>query len=130
MFDIKGDIHDRYTLEFKIGYTRSDENVEVSDFVMDSWLFLPDSMNINQGTYTKDDFYRDFRAMLRLITPVFSLEEIANPNCLPLTRLKTLSAALARISIRRMRRFTSIKSRCSAISSGVPIAMNFFAFLA
>ncbi|MBR2192321.1 MAG: hypothetical protein IJ910_03295 [Bacteroidaceae bacterium] len=96
MFDIKGDIHDRYTLEFKIGYTRSDENVEVSDFVMDTWLFLPDSMNINQGTYTKDDFYRDFRAMLRLITPVFSLEEIANPNCLPLTRLKTLSAALAK----------------------------------
>ena len=96
MFSIKGDIHDRYTLEFKIGYSRSDENAEVSDFVMDTWLFLPDSMNINQGTYTKVNFYRDFRAMMRLLTPVFTLEEIANPKCLPLSRLKEWCSALAK----------------------------------
>ena len=96
MFNIKGDIHDRYTLEFKIGYSRSDENAEVSDFVMDTWLFLPDSMNINQGTYTKVNFYRDFRAMMRLLTPVFTLEEIASPTCLPLSRLKEWCSALAK----------------------------------
>ena len=96
MFDIRGDIHDRYTLEFKIGYTRSDENVEVSDFVMDTWLFLPDSMNINQGTYTKDGFYRDFRTMVRLITPVFSIDELADSASLPLSRLREWSEKLAR----------------------------------
>lgn len=87
MYDIKGDIHDRYTLEFKVGYSR-DSKEEESDFKMDTWVFIPDSLGVNQSTYQKESFYRDFRTMVRLITPVFSLEEIANPNNLPLSRLE------------------------------------------
>ncbi len=88
MYEIKGDIHDRYTLEFKIGYSHDSKEKEVSDFKMDTWVFIPDTLGISQGTYSKESFYRDFRTMVRLITPVFSLEEIANPNKLPLSRLE------------------------------------------
>ncbi len=87
MYDIKGDIHDRYTLEFKIGFSR-DSKEEESDFKMDTWVFIPDTLGINQSTYTKESFYRDFRTMVRLITPSFTLEDIANPNKLPLSRLE------------------------------------------
>lgn len=87
MYDIKGDIHDRYTLEFKIGFSR-DSKEEESDFKMDTWVFIPDTLGINQSTYTKESFYRDFRTMVRLITPSFSLDDIANPNKLPLSRLE------------------------------------------
>lgn len=87
MYDIKGNIHDRYTLEFKIGFSR-DSKEEESDFKMDTWVFIPDTLGINQSTYTKESFYRDFRTMVRLITPSFSLEDIANPDKLPLSRLE------------------------------------------
>lgn len=54
---------------------------------MDTWVFLPDTLGINQSTYTKERFYRDFRSMLRLITPVYSLAQIASPDELPQQRL-------------------------------------------
>lgn len=87
MLEIKGEIHDRYTLEFKIGYSCSPDSDDVSDFVMDSWMFIPDALCINSGTYPKESFYRDVRTLVRLITPVFTLEQIADKDCLPLSRL-------------------------------------------
>lgn len=88
MFDIKGSIHDRYTLEFKIGYSRDNKEQEESDFRMDTWMFIPDTLGVNQSTYTKERFYRDFRTMVRLITPSFTLSEIANTKKLPYSRLE------------------------------------------
>lgn len=87
MLEIKGKIHDRYTLEFKVGYSRYSPSAAVNDFMMDTWIFVPDSLYINAKTYSKSNFYRDFRALTRLITPVYTLEEIANPRVLPLVRL-------------------------------------------
>lgn len=87
MLEIKGKIHDRYTLEFKVGYSRYSQSAAVNDFMMDTWIFVPDSLYINAKTYSKNDFYRDFRALTRLITPVYTLDEIANPRVLPLVRL-------------------------------------------
>ena len=72
MLDIQGKIHDRYTLEFKVGYSRYSPSAAVSDFMMDTWIFIPDSLYINAKTYPKSNFYRDFRALVRLITPVYT----------------------------------------------------------
>ena len=42
MLEIHGKIHDRYTLEFKVGYSRYSPSAAVSDFMMDTWIFIPD----------------------------------------------------------------------------------------
>ena len=60
MLEIHGKIHDRYTLEFKVGYSRYSPSAAVSDFMMDTWIFIPDSLYINAKTYPKSNFYRDF----------------------------------------------------------------------
>lgn len=87
MLEIQGKIHDRYTLEFKVGYSRHSPTAVVSDYMMDTWIFIPDSLYINQKTYPKSNFYRDFRALVRLITPVYTLVELADEKSLPLSRL-------------------------------------------
>lgn len=87
MLEINGKIHDRYTLEFKVGYSHDSPDTAVSDFQMDSWIFIPDSLYINAKTYSKSNFYRDFRALVRLITPVYTLEEVAKHDALPFSRL-------------------------------------------
>lgn len=88
MFSIQGKIHDRYSLEFKIGFSRDNKEQQKSDFKMDTWVFIPDTLGINASTYSKESFYRDFRTMVRLITPNFTLEQIADKNNLPLSRLE------------------------------------------
>ena len=95
MLEIHGKIHDRYTLEFKVGYSRYSPSAAVSDFMMDTWIFIPDSLYINAKTYPKSNFYRDFRALVRLITPVYTLEEVADEEALPLSRLLMCCRELA-----------------------------------
>lgn len=73
MIDIKTKIHDRFSIEFKVGFvTRSKEN----DFSLAMWFFLPDSLDVNPSTYTKHDFYKDVKSNVRLITPKYSLREL------------------------------------------------------
>ena len=95
MLEIQGKIHDRYTLEFKVGYSRHSPAAVVSDFLMDTWIFIPNALYINAKTYPKSDFYRDFRALVRLITPVYSLEELADAKALPQTRMRQCCSAFA-----------------------------------
>ena len=95
MLEIHGKIHDRYTLEFKVGYSRYSPSAAVSDFMMDTWIFIPDSLYINAKTYPKSNIYRDFRALVRLITPVYTLEEVADEEALPLSRLLMCCRELA-----------------------------------
>ena len=56
MLEIHGKIHDRYTLEIKVGYSRYSPSAAVSDFMMDTWIFIPDSLYINAKTYPKSNF--------------------------------------------------------------------------
>lgn len=95
MLEIQGKIHDRYTLEFKVGYSRYSTSAAVSEFVMDTWIFIPDSLYINAKTYPKSNFYRDFRALVRLMTPAYTLDEVADDGALPLSRLRLCCRALA-----------------------------------
>lgn len=88
MLKINAKIHDKYTLEFKVGYARSQTDLSVSNFVMDTWIFIPDALYINDKTYSKSDFYRDFRTQVRLITPVYSLQQLGDEREMPLSRLE------------------------------------------
>jgi hypothetical protein len=82
MIDIQSKIHDQFTVEFKVGYI-AESNTRESDFIMNSWIFIPDSLDINRRTYSKEMFYHDARSHMRLITPVYELHQLTQPGNLP-----------------------------------------------
>lgn len=82
MIDIQVRIHDKYSVEFKIGYVVKG-NSNVNDFMMNTWIFIPHNLDINPSTYSKNQFYRDVKSSVRLITPIYKLEEVANDESLP-----------------------------------------------
>lgn len=87
MIDIQVHIHDRFSVEFKIGYVvkkRSKKN----DFMMNTWIFVPNNLDITSFTYSKNQFYRDVKSNIRLITPVYRLEKVADNQALPLMFLQ------------------------------------------
>ena len=97
MITIQAKKHDNFSVEFKFGFEEKDKD-EQADFAVNSWLFVPNSIGINPDTYGKKQFYRDIKSNVRLITPVFSLKEIADPDALPLTSLRRAIENLAATS--------------------------------
>ncbi len=87
MIDVQVRIHDRFVVEFKIGYVAPKDKPH-SDFMLNMWMFVPNNLDINQDTYTKEQFYRDVKSNIRLITPIYSLKEVADENALPFQFLK------------------------------------------
>ncbi len=86
MIFIKPKIHDSNTLEFKVGFVPQD-GVTYNDFSMNTWIFIPEVLDVNKHTYTKDTFYCDILSHLRLITPSYRLMELADAHSLPCSRL-------------------------------------------
>ena len=82
MIELSTKIHDKFTLEFKVGFnTEHDSNpMKYSDYVMNTWIFVPNSLDINAAKYSKNDFYRDLKSGVRLITPSYSLHELATDD--------------------------------------------------
>jgi len=80
MIDLEAKIHDKFTLEFKVGFNteKAIKPMKYSDFVMNTWIFVPNSLDINAAKYSKDDFYRDIKSDVRLITPDYPLHDLAN----------------------------------------------------
>jgi len=80
MIDLTTKIHDKFTLEFKVGFNteKTGHPLKHSDFVMNTWIFVPNSLDINAAKYSKEDFYRDIKSDVRLITPDYPLHNLAN----------------------------------------------------
>ena len=80
MIDLSTKIHDKFTLEFKVGFNtqQAEKPMKYSDYVMNTWIFVPNSLDINAAKYSKEDFYRDLKSGVRLITPSYGLHELAN----------------------------------------------------
>jgi hypothetical protein len=87
MIEERVKIHDQFSLEFKIGFT-AQKNQDENNFSMNMWIFIPNSLYINQYTYSKTDFYRDLQSNIRLITPIYLLRNIVNPKELPFRLLE------------------------------------------
>ena len=97
MIDIQTKIHDKFTLEFKVGFiAKKNQNIlNVNDFVMNTWIFVPNSLDINKSKYSKENFYRDIKSGVRLITPSYLLHDLANDDTLlPYQLLETSVKAI------------------------------------
>jgi hypothetical protein len=78
-------------LEFKVGYVAKRKDT-MSYFDMNTWIFIPDSLDINAKTYLKSNFYRDVRSYVRLITPTYLLRDLTKEENLPFSLLRQACA--------------------------------------
>ncbi|MCQ2146684.1 MAG: hypothetical protein MJZ16_04115 [Bacteroidales bacterium] len=90
MIDLKTKVHDRYSIEFKMGFVAGDQPHE-GDFSVGMWIFVPGSLDITPTTFTKTEFYRSVKSNIRLITPRFSLGDIVGGDALPLKNVQAAS---------------------------------------
>ena len=70
-------VHDKFSIEIKLGFNARKKH-KTSQFAVNMWLFIPNSLDINPLTYGKKDFYRDLKSNIRLTTPVYLLRDIAS----------------------------------------------------
>ena len=87
MISIRAKQHDNFSVEFKLGYNCIKGGGK-EKFSVNSWIFVPNSLDINPENYGKKQFYRDIKSNIRLITPVYLLQDIAHETSLPLASLK------------------------------------------
>ena len=80
-------VHDKFSVEIKMGYEARKDR-KVNEFSVKTWLFVPSKLDINSSTYKKEDFYNDFNSNIRLITPPYSLREIAQAESAVFSYLK------------------------------------------
>lgn len=87
MIEIGAKIHDRFTIEFKVGFVTEKASAR-DDFLLGMWVFVPSGLDITPASYTKKSFYRFFKSNIRLITPRFSLSAIAGGDAVPLNNIR------------------------------------------
>ena len=98
MVDINIQIHDKFSFELKTSFIAARQQVDndINEFSISTWIFVPNSLDINRVTYSKERFYRDTRSNVRLITPVYALKDICcKSENSPATRLERALEALA-----------------------------------
>ncbi|NLF44235.1 MAG: hypothetical protein GX587_16200 [Bacteroidales bacterium] len=87
-------IHDKFSFEIKLGFNARRKQ-KFSDFALNFWFFIPNSLDMNPQTYTKKDFYKDLMSNIRLITPIFLLRDIASHENSPFVALEKSFMVLA-----------------------------------
>ena len=105
MIEIQTKIHDQFSIEFKVGFSGR-ESVKVDHFDVNSWIFIPNGLDINKNTYSKDRFYSDMKSNIRLLTPSFTLKEMTEGENAPLQHVrKSLEAVIVESSSERLNEF-------------------------
>lgn len=94
MIDINTKVHDKFSIEFKVGF-HVRRKLKENTFAINTWIFVPNSLDINSQTYSKQQFYSDVKSNVRLITPVFLLREMTERAALPLHNLHAVMEAMA-----------------------------------
>lgn len=86
-----GEIHfrDKWQFELKSEFFPL-PNKAVSEYTQEFYIFVPNALQVNSQTYTKNDFYQAQTSLIRFKTPEISFQELLNPNneMSPLTKLK------------------------------------------
>jgi len=87
LFWSRVDVHDKKQLELKLEYEPSVGD-QRSRYLVEAFLFIPSSLNVNAETYPRDDFYADIHNYVRLKTPVLDFAELLQLEQSPLVKLE------------------------------------------
>ncbi len=66
---------DKWQFELKsefFPFSHLKDNIQIQEF----YFFIPNSLQINDQTYPKEQFYRDQTNLIRFKTPMFTLKEL------------------------------------------------------
>ncbi len=69
--------HDQYQFEVKLGYDLH-RHLPRERYRVDSYFFIPENLDVNEATYSKDQFYRDLLLYIRFRTPDFTLTTLTD----------------------------------------------------
>jgi multidrug transporter EmrE-like cation transporter len=81
-------LHDKYQYETKLDYELLPD--KKTHYRINTYIFIPNSLDINPYTYTKADFYRDVQNYIRLKTPVLILREFTTHSHSPLVTIEKI----------------------------------------
>jgi len=88
-----GEIHvrDRWQFELKSEFF-PDYSLKGAAYTQEFYIFIPNALQINANSYTKQDFFNDQTNFIRYKTPVFTLGELIDPNNIgsPIARIQRL----------------------------------------
>ena len=80
-------IHDKYQFEIKLEY-QLEHKKRSTTYDIETYLFFPYSLGINEQSYSKIDFYNDIQSYIRLKTPTVLLQDMAKGEESPLGKLR------------------------------------------
>jgi len=75
MLDVR--IHDKYQIEF-ITHYRFKRQEEHTEYNVEIYMFMPNSLDLDHDNYPKYLFYRDLQTYLRFETPKIALRHVAS----------------------------------------------------
>jgi hypothetical protein len=80
LFDLDlGEIHFRDSWQFEV---KSDfipsPDVPINHYEQEFYLFIPNSLQINADSYTKEDFFQDRTKFIRFKTPEYTIDQLAD----------------------------------------------------
>ena len=81
------EVHDKYQFEIKLGYMLPHEK-QNTFYNIETYLFIPNNLGINNHTYKRDDFYNDIHSYIRFKTPDIPLKNIVDNQESPYKKLK------------------------------------------
>ncbi len=87
LFETKLEIHDRKQFELKLEYQPSGTDPQ-SEYLVETLLFVPRSLNVTQDTWPRAAFYADLHNYVRLKTPVLAFDELLTGAHSPLVQLQ------------------------------------------
>ena len=85
MLDVR--IHDKYQIEFKTHY-RFKRQEEHTEYDVEIYMFMPNSLDLDHDNYPKYLFYRDLQTYLRFETPKIALRHVASGKDNPFQSLE------------------------------------------
>ncbi|KGL64290.1 hypothetical protein PHEL85_1344 [Polaribacter sp. Hel1_85] len=80
-------IHDKFSIVINVTYDKIFKR-KISEYTSITYLFFPDSLNINNNTYPSTKFYNDVRLFIKYNTPNYKINEIIEKADSPLVKLE------------------------------------------
>lgn len=80
-------IHDRFTFELKLEFP-AEEGVNTTEYNVNSWMFIPASLEINKVTFPKESFFNNLKNLIRFTTPVCLLRDMTVGENSPIKKLE------------------------------------------
>lgn len=86
------EVHDRHQLEARFSYALG-AGEGAQRYTVDAYFFVPRNVGVNRQNFSREQFYADVTALMRLDAARLPLQQLADPTC-PASPLRRVAEAL------------------------------------